>query len=356
MKNFLMAAFLFVLYLFITCEFSFAKGNVAVLGVGGTIAGTAKSPTKVVGYKAASLTVDDIIKSISELTKDVNIVLCEQVAQIDSKDMTDDIWLRLAKRVNELLKRNNINGIVITHGTDTIEETAYFLSLVVKSKKPVVLVGAMRPSTAMSADGPKNLYDACIIAGSEKSEGRGVLVCLNDTIYSARFVTKLNTILPNAFGSLDFGVLGYVVENEPYFYNALDKKYTFKSEFDVRDLNALPKVDIVYSYAGTNSHVAVEAFCKSGVKGIIHAGTGNGSIHKETLEALNNAIKSGVIIVRSTRVPGGIVSKDENYEGSYKFIASDSLNPQKAKILLQLALTKHSAKDTKSIQELFYRY
>jgi len=129
MKNFLMAAFLFVLYLFITCEFSFAKGNVAVLGVGGTIVGTAESPTKVVGYKAASLTVDDIIKSISELTKDVNIVLCEQVAQIDSKDMTDDIWLRLAKRVNELLKRNNINGIVITHGTDTIRRDCLFPEL-----------------------------------------------------------------------------------------------------------------------------------------------------------------------------------------------------------------------------------
>ncbi|MDR0822483.1 MAG: type II asparaginase [Endomicrobium sp.] len=333
-----------------------SKANIAILGVGGTIAGQAQSAAQVVGYKAAALSVDDIVKTIPEISSIANISLCEQIAQIDSKDMTDFIWLTLAKRVNQLLSQDDIDGVVITHGTDTMEETAYFLNLTVKSDKPVILVGAMRPNSAISADGPRNLYNAVVVAGSKNSKGYGVMVLLNDRIFSARTVTKTNTILPSAFNSIDFGALGYVVENEPKFYNKPVRLHTVDSEFDISKIKILPKVDIVYSYAGTHSDEAVKAFVKFGAKGIIHAGTGDGSIHKSTMLSLIEAKRAGIAIVRSTRVAGGIVAKDKNYDDNFGFISADSLNPQKAKILLQLALTKYQAKDNKKIQELFEKY
>ena len=239
--------------------------NVVILATGGTIAGTGATSTTTVGYTAATVGVARLIEAVPEL-KAVANVKGEQVFQIASENMNNDYWLKLAKRVNELLKQDDVDGIVITHGTDTIEETAYFLNLVVKSRKPVVIVGAMRPSTAISADGPVNLYNATILAGSEAAVGKGVLVVLNDQINGAREVTKTNTANADTFRSWELGFLGYMQNNQPYFYRQSTRKHTADTEFDVSNLDKLPAVDIVYGYANMN-RVAVDAFVAAGDQG-----------------------------------------------------------------------------------------
>ena len=270
--------------------------NVTILATGGTIAGTGATSTTTVGYTAATVGVARLIEAVPEL-KAVANVKGEQVFQIASENMNNDYWLKLAKRVNELLKQDDVDGIVITHGTDTIEETAYFLNLVVKSRKPVVIVGAMRPSTAISADGPVNLYNATILAGSEAAVGKGVLVVLNDQINGAREVTKTNTANADTFRSWELGFLGYMQNNQPYFYRQSTRKHTADTEFDVSNLDKLPAVDIVYGYANMN-RVAVDAFVAAGDQGLVHAGVGDGSLARPAVEpALIEARKKGVIIV-----------------------------------------------------------
>ena len=226
-------------------------GNVTILATGGTIAGSGATSTTTVGYTAATVGVDALLNSVPELKKVAN-VRGEQVFQIASENMNNDYWLKLAKRVNTLLAQDDVDGIVITHGTDTIEETAYFLDLVVKSRKPVVIVGAMRPSTAISADGPINLYNATLVAASEEAIGKGVLVVLNDQINAARDVTKSNTSTADTFRTPDLGMLGYVQGNKPYFYHLSTRKNTADTEFDIASLDMLPQVDIVYGYANMN--------------------------------------------------------------------------------------------------------
>ena len=328
--------------------------NVMILATGGTIAGTGATSTTTVGYTAATVGVDRLIQAVPEL-KTVANVKGEQVFQIASENMNNDYWLKLAKRVNALLKQDDVDGIVITHGTDTIEETAYFLNLVVKSKKPVVIVGAMRPSTAMSADGPINLYNAAILAGSEAAVGKGVLVMLNDQINGAREVTKTNTANADTFRSWELGFLGYMQDNKPYFYRQSTRKHTADTEFDVSNLDTLPAVDIVYGYANMN-RIPIDAFVAAGDKGIVHAGVGDGSLARPAVEpALVDARKKGVIIVRSSRVGNGIVARNgEAKDDDLDFVVSDTLSPQKARILLMLALTKTN--DTKAIQQMFYTY
>ena len=325
--------------------------NIAILATGGTIAGVSASSLDAIAYQSAVNPIETLINAVPEIAKAANIVHCEQIAQIGSENMSDDVWLRLAKRANDLLTSDDINGIVITHGTDTMEETAYFLNLVIKSEKPVVLVGAMRPGTAISADGPMNLYDVVSVAASPSSKGRGVMIVMNDTIHGARAATKTNTMLPNAFGNNDFGAMGYVLAGKPYFHNNPVHLHTVNTAFDVSALMELPQVEIVYSHAGTPASIAVNAFVKAGAKGIIHAGTGNGSIHAETLPALREAQQNGVVIVRASRIDSGIVARKDG-----DFIASGSLNPQKARILLQLILTKYSNPGLDEIQALFDKY
>src|ERR1700688_3909771 len=197
--------------------------NIVIIATGGTIAGSGATRATSVGYKAATVPVQALIDAVPELKK-VAIVRGEQVFQIASKNMTNDYWLKLAKRVNELLQQPDVFGIVVTHGTDTLEETAYFLDLVSKSDKPVVIVGAMRPSTALSADGPINLYNAVLIARSKEAIGKGVLVCLNDQINAARDVTKTNTSTADTFKSPDLGLLGYVQGDRVAFYRLPARK------------------------------------------------------------------------------------------------------------------------------------
>jgi L-asparaginase len=326
--------------------------NIVILATGGTIAGSA-STTSSVGYKAGTVPVQALVDAVPELKK-IAKVRGEQVFQIPSQNMNNDYWLKLAKRVNELVRQPDVDGIVITHGTDTLEETAYFLDLVCKSDKPIVMVGAMRPSTALSADGPINLYDAVLIAGSKEAIGKGVLVCLNDEINDARDVTKTNTYTTDTFKAPELGVLGYVEGDRVAFYRLPARKHTLYSEFELSGVEKLPNVEIAYGYANV-SRTAVDAFAASGVDGIVYAGVGDGNPSELTEQALADARAKGILIVRSARVGNGIVARNnEVNDDTHDFVVSDTLNPQKARILLTVALTK--TRDTKEIQRIFYEY
>jgi len=327
--------------------------NIVILATGGTIAGIAGNTTTTVGYTSAAITVESLIKMVPEI-ESIATISGQQVAQISSQDMNNEIWLTLGKKVNELLSKPDVDGIVITHGTDTMEETAYYLHLVVNSEKPVILVGAMRPSTAMSADGPNNLYNAVALAGSQNARRKGVLVLMNETIHSAREVTKASTFLTDAFQAPGLGALGYIQSNVAHFYKEPTGHHTINSRFSKVKINELPKVDIAYGYANV-TRVAIDAFIKYGSQGIIYAGTGNGSLTDEVTKALCDARKKGVIIVRSSRVGSGLVARNgEVNDDKLDFVVADTLNPQKARVLLLLALTQST--DTKEIQRMFYEY
>jgi len=327
--------------------------NVVIVATGGTIAGSGSSSTTTVGYKAATVPVQALIEAVPELKK-VATVRGEQLFQIASQNMTNDHWLKLARRVNELLQQADVDGIVITHGTDTLEETAYFLNLVTKSTKPVVIVGAMRPSTALSADGPINLYNACLLAASRDAVGKGVLVCLNDQINAARDVTKTNTSTADTFKSPELGCLGYIEGNRVAFYRLPARKHTANSEFDLDGVDKLPVVEIAYGFANV-SRTTVDALAASGVDGIVYAGVGDGNPSELTEQALADARAKGILIVRSARVGNGIVARNNEVDDDKRdFVVSDTLNPQKARILLTVALTK--TRDAKEIQRIFYEY
>ncbi len=329
------------------------KRNVMILATGGTIAGVGQAGSTDTRYTAGKMPIDQLLNAVPDIHKLAN-VKGEQIAQIGSQAMNDDVWLKLATRVNELLKSNDIDGIVITHGTDTQEETAYFLNLTIKSTKPVVLVGAMRSATAISADGPKNLYDAVAIAADPKSAGKGVLQAMNDKIFFARDVTKFNTTGVEAFQSTNFGPVGFVFNGKTYYYYTSTRKHTTASEFSTANLTKLPKVDIVYGYSNMNA-VAIDAFVKNGAKGIIMAGVGNGNLYPEAEEALKRAAAKGVVVVRSSRVVSGRTTTDSEVDDkALGFVASEDLNPQKARVLLQLALLKTT--DREKIQQYFFEY
>ncbi|TLD98071.1 asparaginase [Helicobacter muridarum] len=315
------------------------KSNIVILATGGTIAGATSSNINTTGYTAGVVGVEALIEAVPDI-KDIANVKGEQVANIDSSNMNDEVWLTLAKRVNNLLNDPDIHGIVITHGTDTLEETAIFLHLTTKSDKPVVIVGAMRPSSAISADGAKNLYNAVSLAADSRAKGKGVLVVMNDRIQSARYVSKTHTLNVDAFSSPNSGDMGYIIDGRVFFYTTPDKPHTTNSEFDISLLNELPRVDILYSYANDGSSIAAQALFTSGTRGIVVAGSGAGSIHKNHKDTLKQLMQEGLIVVMSSRVNNGIVlaSKEDSKLG---FIGSNDLNPQKARVLLMLALTKN---------------
>lgn len=328
-----------------------AKSRIAILGTGGTIAGFIDSTIATTGYTAGAIDIDVLIKAVPQI-RDLADISWEQIANIDSSNMCDEIWLRLAKKIAKLFAEG-IDGVVITHGTDTMEETAYFLNLTIKSDKPVVLVGAMRPSTAISADGPKNLYNAVALVANKEAKNKGVMVAINDKILSARGVVKTHSLNVDAFSSPDFGDLGYIVDGKVFFYNNVTKAHTKNAPFDVSKLTSLPKVDILYSYSNDGSGVAAKALFEHGTKGIVVAGSGAGSIHKNQKDVLKELLKKGLKVVVSSRVVAGCVAVSDSDE-KLGFIGAEDLNPQKARVLLMLALTKTS--DPKKIQEYFLKY
>jgi L-asparaginase len=253
-----------------------------------------------------------------------------------------------------LLRQDDVDGIVVTHGTDTMEESAFFLNLVVKSDKPVVMVGAMRPSTAVSADGPLNLYDAVGVAVDPNARGRGVLVVMNDWIHAAHSVTKTSTTAIQTFLSPQRGLVGISAYGKNDFYNSPKWLHTTTSEFDVATVNKLPRVDILFAYEDMSPDL-IDASVANGAKGIVIAGVGDGNMNKASLSAARKAAERGIVIVRSSRVVTGQVARNvEVNDDEMGFVASDELNPQKARILLMLALLK--PRSTAEVQDLFYRY
>jgi L-asparaginase len=270
--------------------------------------------------------------------------------------LTDDDLADLVELVRGLCALDEADGVVITHGTNTLEETAYFLNLTVKDERPVVLVGSMRPASAISADGPLNLLNAVRTAVSPEARGKGVLVVLNDEINAARDVTKTNTYRVETFRAPELGLLGYVDADRVSFYRAPTRRHTARSEFDVRGLTSLPKVDIVYSYVDPSAAM-VQALVAGGVGGIVFAGTGAGGLSGSEREAVAAAAKlppaTRPVLVRSSRTGNGRVIATEEW-AAFDMVPADTLNPQKARILLMLALTK--TRDPRAITRMFAEY
>lgn len=329
------------------------KPNVVILATGGTIAGAGADASKSATYQAAKVPVDKLIAGIPTLSE-VAQVRGEQVFQIASESFTNANLLQLGKRVSALLKQSDVDGIVITHGTDTLEETAFFLNLVLRSDKPVVVVGSMRPGTAMSADGMLNLYNAVRVAASADAKGKGVLVTMNDEINSGRDVAKAINIRTDAFKS-PWGSLGMTVEGKNYWFRLPAKRHTLNSEFNVDQIDSLPQVDIAYGYGNANP-TAYEAFAAAGAKAVIHAGTGNGSVSSQVVPTLRALRAKGIQIIRSTRVNGGgfVLRNAEQPDDQYDWVVAHDLNPQKARILAAVALTRTN--DAKELQRIFWEY
>jgi L-asparaginase len=326
--------------------------KIRVLATGGTIAGAQASATDY-GYKSGAYDVNSLISAVPNLNK-LAVITGEQVANIGSQDMNDEIWLKLAKRTNEVLASADVDGALITHGTDTLEETSYFLTLVVKSDKPVVMVGSMRPATAISADGPGNIYNGVAVAADSRAKGKGTLVLLNDEFHYARNVVKTDTTSVQTFDSLNRGPAGLVHTGTVEWFEPMNKKIGAATEFSVDGLDKLPRVDIIYAHANMSPDL-IEAAVKNGAKGIVVAGVGDGNMTSQALEVLKRLAKEGVVVVRSTRLPMGLTLRNnEVNDDEMGFVASGELNPPKSRVLLQLALTKTS--DPKRIQAMFYAY
>lgn len=330
--------------------------RVWVLATGGTISGNGTSSTSLTEYKGGSYLGAELVAAVPEIAH-IASVEAEQVTNVGSSDLTLDDWLALAKRIDSIFcSEPDALGIVITHGTNTLEETAYFLNLCVKHDRPVVLVGAQRPPTAISADGPINLLNAIRVATSDDARGKGVLIVMNEEINAARDATKTNTYRVEAFRAPELGYLGYVDGDRVVFYRAPTKRHTVNSEFSVEKLRQLPTVDIVYSYIDPNPAI-IRALLASGVRGIVFAGAGAGYLSKTEQDALKPVFESPPdarpTLVASSRTGNGRVVGRVKYD-AMGIIPADNLNPQKARILLMLALTK--TKDPAEIRRIFSEY
>jgi len=326
--------------------------HVVVLATGGTIAGAAASDVQA-GYTSGQVGVEQLINAVPQAKKLARIT-GEQVSNIGSQDMNDEVWLKLATRVNEILAKPDVTGVVITHGTDTIEETGFFLNLVTHSSKPVVLTAAMRPATALSADGPLNYFNAVAVATKPEAVGRGVLVVVNDWIHGASSLTKTSTTAVQTFMSPLSGLIGTVAYGDVEWFRKPIGKNTTSSDFSVTPTTVLPRVDIIMAYENMDGKL-IDAAVADGAKGIVIAGVGNGNMTKEALDALGRQTKKGIVCVRSSRVTTGMVGRNvEVNDDSLGTVASLGLNPQKSRVLLRLALMK--TQDAKMIQRYFDEY
>jgi L-asparaginase len=326
--------------------------TVVVLATGGTIAGAASTNVQA-GYTSGQVGVDQLIAAVPEAKKLANL-RGEQISNIGSQDMNDEVWLKLANRVNALVATADVAGVVITHGTDTIEETAYFLNLVVKSQKPVVLTAAMRPATALSADGPLNFFNAVAVAANKDAANRGVLVVVNDWIHGAASLTKTSTTAVQTFLSPQSGLIGTVAYGNIVFYRGPIGKHTAGSEFSLAGVTALPRVDIIMAHENMDGAL-INAAAAAGARGIVIAGVGNGNLTAPAVNALAAQAKKGIVCVRASRVVTGVVGRNVELEDDkLGFVASLDKNPQKARVLLRLALlSKRSAAD---VQRIFSEY
>lgn len=329
-----------------------AAPHVVVLATGGTIAGAAASDVQA-GYSSGQVGVEQLLAAVPQAKK-LATLSGEQVSNIGSQDMNDKVWLKLATRVNALLVRPDVTGVVITHGTDTIEETAYFLNLVVQSPKPVVMTASMRPSTALSADGPLNFYNAVAVAANPNAANKGVMVVVNDWIHGASSLTKTSTTAVQTFLSPLSGLIGTVAYGDVEWYRGPVGRNTTNSDFTVDENTVLPRVDIIMATENMDGAL-INAAAAAGAKGIVIAGVGNGNMTQPALDALAAQAKKGIVCVRSSRVTTGQVGRNvEVKDDSLGFVASLGLNPQKARVLLRLALLK--SQDPRQIQQWFDEY
>ncbi len=309
--------------------------RILVLATGGTIAGQA-DPRATGAYKSGQITAEQLVQSVPGLDKLASFN-AEQISSIGSQDMNDKVWFVLARRIQQAVDKNEADGIVVTHGTDTLEETAFFLDNVLHGDKPVVIVGSMRPATAVSADGPGNLYEAVQVAADPRSRGRGVMAVLNDKIEGARSVTKTNTTSIETFNSPNGGPIGYVdtAGGSRFMAQVSGLKRT---TYELPTSEQLPRVEIVYSHANMDA-VPIEDAISHGAKGIVLAGVGDGNTSKQALDALEMAAKKGIIVVRSTRVRSGFVTRNVEVDDDKNgFVVSEDLSPQKARVLTQLLI------------------
>lgn len=321
------------------------KQKVVLLSTGGTIAG-AGDAGRMTGYKSGVNGPEKLIETVPGLEElaDIEVI---QICNINSDDINDEIWLRLARTINERAADSQVAGFVITHGTDTLEETAYFLQLTVKTDKPVVVTGAMRPATAMSADGPMNLYQAVVTAVSKESVGRGVLVVFANQIYSARYIAKSDTTSVMAIAGGAQGAMGTVVNDEVFYFYHIDTCHTSNTEFDINSIDELGKVGVVYFTAGQGPDILNYAADK--YEAIVVAGAGMGEYSEAFIKEISN-VKIPVIV--SSRVANGIITKDSLLNKNT--VTAYNLSPQKATVLLRLALA--AGKKAEDLQELFFRY
>ena len=323
------------------------RKKVVVLATGGTIAGEGR-PGDATDYVPGKLTINEIAKGVRGLDEIADLEEV-QIANLNSDDITSSLWIKLASTINRISKDDSVDGFVITHGTDTMEETAYFLHLVVKTNKPVVVTGAMRPSTATSADGPMNFYQAVTVAASEKARGLGVLCVFSDSIYSARDFQKLSTTSVTAFGGRDFGMMGYVLDRNVLLYNMSLKPHTVMSEFSIDGIDALPKVGILIFHVDADSDLIYAA--AKNAEGLVIVGAGNGNYSMKYNEVIG---KLSIPVVRSSRIGNGMIVPDSTFDKWGNTIVGDNLAPTKARILLQLALTQ--TREIEKIKEYFKKY
>lgn len=324
------------------------KPLLAILATGGTIAAAPLQGSSITDYSSGKLSPADLLAAVPDVARHA-VTRIEQISGIGSEDMTEEIWLRLLTAVKQELADFEVAGAVILHGTDTMEETGYFLNLTIDSDKPVVLTGAMRPAHASSADGPMNIFNAVRLAADPAAGGRGVLIAMNDSIHAARDVAKTDTLALDAFRSPDTGPLGRMVDGQPQFLRQTIRRHTTGSRFSSAVPEELPRVEIVYGHAGQRRDL-VDAAVAAGARGIVHAGVGMGNIHRDVWPALTEAAAKGVAVACASRVGCGPVPEREAMRRGGLLSASD-LNPQKARVLLQLALTR--TRDTREIQEIF---
>lgn len=350
MRKFLLLSFCVLLSV---SGFSADKPTVVILATGGTIAGAGGSASSN-AYTAGEVAIQSLVSGVPGIDKLADLKF-DQVANIPSQDMNDEVWFKLAKAAQKYLDDDSVTGVVVTHGTDTMEETAYFLNLVLKTNKPVVVTGSMRPSTAISADGPINLYNSVAVAGSSEAKGKGVLIVMNDRIYDARDCTKTNTSTVDTFQSPNTGAIGYVDFGNIKMYKNPTRKHTAASEFDITNVTELPKVDIVYEYEGGATDVINGIKSNKNLKGIVVAGVGDGNLYTTDFAPLSDARSKGIAVVMSSRVGSGCVWKNSEMENDkLKFNTADTLNAQKARVLLRLLLLKTN--DYNKIEQAFDTY
>lgn len=323
--------------------------TVVALATGGTIAGQG-SAGKATNYRPGQIDVDTLL-ALAAPDQDLANVRGEQVCNVNSDDITSRHWIQLAQAINRLAANPEIDGFVVTHGTDTLEETAYFLSLTVKTDKPVVITGAMRPATATSADGPMNLRQSIALAGHPSARGKGVVVVFSDGIFSGRDVRKISTIQTDAFSANDFGCMGYMVDGVPHLFNASVKPHTLATEFDVDGLEDLPPVAVAY-FAVDADPAVLRFHVDRGAKGIVVAGAGAGCYSMPWNQAIQELEGTGIPVVRASRIGAGLITHDDFYRGN--LVQGSDLPPQKAAVLLRLALTRTADRD--EIQRMFDTY